>query len=158
MANKRDQIRMSDDEVREFLSNAKTVILTSNGRDGFPHSVPMWFFLEDDGTLRITTFRKSQKVVNVRRDPKVMLLAEDGEEYSELRGVMIKAETEIVDDVELAMDTMLRIAGTDPMMTSQDDLEAMKAGVRKVAEKRVVLLCKPVETISFDHRKLGGGF
>lgn len=156
MAKKRDQIRMSDEERREFLAGAKTVILTSIGADGFPHSVPMWYALDPNGNVRITTFRKSQKVLNCRRNPKAMLLVEDGEEYAELRGVMIKAEVEVVDDTELAIDTMLEVAGSDPMAAQESDGEALRAGIRPVAEKRVVLLCKPVEILSFDHRKLGG--
>jgi PPOX class probable F420-dependent enzyme len=156
MGKKRDQIRLTDDELREFLAKTKTIILTSIGPDGFPHSMPMWFAAEPDGTIRITTFAKSQKVLNIRRNPKVSLLAEDGLEYSELRGVHIQAEAEIVEDVEVAIDTMLEVAGNDPMVVRAESSQAMRDGVRKVAEKRVVLRIRPEKLISFDHRKLGG--
>jgi PPOX class probable F420-dependent enzyme len=156
MGKKRDQIRMTDDEIREFLAKKKTIILTSIGPDGFPHSMPMWFVVEPDGAIRITTFAKSQKVLNVRRNPKVSLLAEDGLEYSELRGLQIAATAEIVEDVEVAIDTMLEVAGNDPMVVRAESSQAMRDGVRAVAKKRVVLRCKPEKIISFDHRKLGG--
>jgi nitroimidazol reductase NimA-like FMN-containing flavoprotein (pyridoxamine 5'-phosphate oxidase superfamily) len=156
LGKKRDKIKMSEEETREFLAAAKTLILTSVGSDGFPHSLPMWFARDSDGTIRMTTFAKSQKVLNMRRNPKVTLLAEDGVEYSQLRGVMIKAEVEVVNDVELAIDTMLELAGTDPMLTRAEENSAARDAVRQVAEKRVVLLCKPVRILSFDHRKLGG--
>jgi len=158
LGKKRSQIQMSDAEIQDFLEKTRTLILTSIGPDGFPHSVPMWFALDKDCTVRITTFAKSQKVLNVRRNPKVTLLAEDGDQYSELRGVMIKAEAEVVMDVELAMDTMMEVAGSDPMVAVPEDPTAMREAMRKVAEKRAVLLCKPVSIVSFDHRKLGGSY
>ena len=158
LAKKRASIQMSDEEVREFLGATQTLILTSLGPDGFPHSVPMWFALDGDGTIRITTFGKSQKVLNIRRNPKVTLLAESGEKYPELKGVMIQAEAKVVEDVELAIDTILQVAGSDPMVAEASAREAMREGVRRTAEKRVVIVCAPSRTISFDHRKLGGAY
>ena len=67
---RRDQIRMSEDEIRSFLAERKTLILTSNGPDGFPHPMPMWYVLEPDGAIRMTTYSRSQKVLNLRRDAK----------------------------------------------------------------------------------------
>ena len=115
---RRDKIRLSDQEIRDFLGSRKTVIVCSNGRGGFPHTMPMWFAVDDDGTIRMTTFRKSQKVKNLQRDPRVTLLVEDGIDYFELRGVVFYGKCEIVDDIEVVKDTMVRItareSGEDP--------------------------------------------
>jgi nitroimidazol reductase NimA-like FMN-containing flavoprotein (pyridoxamine 5'-phosphate oxidase superfamily) len=70
---------MTEAEVRRFLDGARTIILNSIGLDGVPHPMPMWFAVEDDGAVVMTTFAKSQKVKNLERDPRVSLLAEDGE-------------------------------------------------------------------------------
>ena len=154
---RRDKIRLSDEEIRDFLASRKTIIVCSNGRGGFPHSMPMWFAADDDGTIRMTTFRKSQKVKNIQRDPRVTLLAEDGLDYSELRGVVFYGQCEIVDDIEVVKDTMLRITaregGDDPAA-----LEAMKSVLTASAGKRVCLLIRPERIVSWDHRKLGGAY
>ena len=86
---RRGLIQMSDDEVRAFLNASKTIILNSIGPGGYPHPMPMWFGLDPDGSVRMTTFRASQKVKNLKRDPRVSLLAESGEEYAELMGVVL---------------------------------------------------------------------
>ena len=154
---RRDQIRLSDEEIRDFLANQKTLIVCSNGPQGFPHPMPMWFSVDDDGAIRMTTFRKSQKVKNIQRNPRVTVIAEDGTEYSKLRGVVFYGKCEIVDDIEVVKDTMVRItaqeAGDDPAA-----LEGMKSVITSTAEKRVCLLIRPERIVSWDHRKLGGTY
>ncbi len=81
---RRDQIRLSDDEIRAYLSESKTAILASNGHDGFPHTMPMWFSVDDEGAICMTTFAKSQKVKNLQRDPRCTLLVESGFEIDAL--------------------------------------------------------------------------
>ncbi len=152
MPSRRSQIAMDEAETRAFLAAQRTIILTSNQRSGFPHPMPMWFALDADGTVRMTTFRKSQKVLNLRRDPRCSLLTEDGEVYNELRGVLIYSRAEVIDDEEAAIDTMLQLAGNEP-----DDAQAREA-VRPIARKRVVVRCPPERVISWDHRKLGGRY
>ena len=78
MPSRRDLIRMSEEEVRDFLRTNKTITINSIGPGGYPHPMPMWFGVDDDGTVRMTTFRKSQKVLNIQRDPRVSLLVEAG--------------------------------------------------------------------------------
>jgi PPOX class probable F420-dependent enzyme len=146
---------MSDEEVRKFLQETKTIILCSIGKDGFPHPMPMWFGLEDDGTVVMTTFAKSQKVQNLKRDPRVTLLAEAGEVYAELRGVMLRGKAEIVSDVERVLDVLEKVSarsGAAPQAGS----EALRAGLLATARKRCLIRVKPDTVVSFDHRKLGG--
>ncbi len=154
---RRDQIRLSDEEIRDFLTNQKTLIICSIDPHGFPHPMPMWFSVDDDGAIRMTTFRKSQKVKNIQRDPRVTVLVEDGIDYFELRGVVFYGNCEIVDDIEVVKDTMVHItakeAGDDPAA-----LKGMKSVITSTAEKRVCLLIRPERIVSWDHRKLGGSY
>ena len=76
---RRDQIRMSEDEVAAFLSEQQTVICATNGVNGWPHLMPLWFIV-DDGDIWSWTFSKSQKVRNLERDPRVTLQVEAGRE------------------------------------------------------------------------------
>ena len=87
---RRSQITMSDDEVAAFLDEQRTVICATNGRDGWPHLMPLWYVVRD-GELWSWTYAKSQKVRNLERDDRVTLQVETGEQYDQLHGVMIKA-------------------------------------------------------------------
>ena len=154
---RRDLIRMSDEEVRDFLRTHKTIMIVSNGPGGYPHPMPMWFAVDDDGTVRMTTFRKSQKVRNLERDPRVALLVESGEEYSQLRGVVLYGEAEIVEDREEIFDTLRAIAGLEVPDTPEARAESNKL-FEKTATKRVCLRIRPERIVSWDHAKLGGGY
>jgi len=152
---RRKQIEMTDAEARAFLDGSRTVILNSIGRDGVPHPMPMWFAVEDDGAVVMTTFAKSQKIRNLERDPRVSLLAEDGEAYAELRGVVIYGKAELSPGVDQVLDVLERVtrrstgaAGAAP--------EALRAGLEKTARKRVAIRVRPERIVSWDHRKLGG--
>lgn len=156
---RRDQIRLSDDEMKEFLAASKTVILVSNGRDGFPHAMPMWFSIVDDGAIHMATFGKSQKVKNLQRDPRCTLLVESGEEYSELKGVMVYGKAEISEDRERIIDTLLAAAargGSGPGDPEQQ--KAIREGMKRTAAKRVLLRVVPERIVSWDHAKLGGTY
>lgn len=155
---RRDQIQMSPEEVQAFLRQSRTIILCSNGHDGFPHPMPMWFVLDSDGSVCMTTYAKSQKVHNLRRDPRVSLLAEAGETYAELRGVVLEAHAEVLEDLTLAQDTLLRAGGQDPEALDPAALERARAAVEPMARKRVVIRCKPERVVSWNHAKLAGRY
>ena len=152
---RRAQIRMTDEEVRKFLEQTRTLILCSIGKDGFPHPMPMWFGLEEDATVVMTTFTKSQKIQNLKRDPRVSLLAEAGEDYPELRGVMIRGKAEIDAEVESVFATLRKVSLRMGAVRAEDS-EAVREGLRASARKRCLIRVKPEKVVSWDHRKLGG--
>jgi general stress protein 26 len=90
--NRREQIRMSVEEVDSFLEEQRVVICASNGPQGWPHLMPLWYLVRDH-EVWAWTYAKSQKVRNLERDPRATLQVEDGHEYEELRGLMIEAHT-----------------------------------------------------------------
>jgi PPOX class probable F420-dependent enzyme len=149
---RRDQIKMSEVEIAAFLDEQQVVICATNGVDGWPHLMPLWYLVRD-GELWAWTYAKSQKVRNLERDPRATLQVEDGEQYQELRGVMIEAETKlhtVTDDVlEFGLELFERY-GTGA--TGPEFVEV----VRAQAAKRVAMQFVPVKTASWDHRKLGG--
>jgi len=154
MASKRDQIRMTDEEIRDFLEQSKTMIIVSNGKDGYPHAMPMWFVMRD-GCALLSTFAKSQKVLNVGRDPRVTALVESGVEYDKLKGVMIRGKAEIVDDRSFVEDIQLAFAHKYVGGPFPDGAEQI---IRARANKRVVIKIVPEKVISWDHARLGGGY
>ncbi len=157
MPSRRELISMTEEERLVFLRSQKTITIISNGVGGYPHPMPMWFTVDADGSVRMSTFRKGAKVENVQRDPKVSLLAEDGEEYAELRGVHISGICEIVDDLRAVQDTLVDITGGDAA-ASQEAREGMYKVIEATAAKRVLLRIKPEKIVSWDHRKLGGKY
>ena len=157
MPSRRKLIELDADEVRDYLNTEKTLIIVSNGRRGYPHAMPMWFAVLDDGSIVCTTFRKSQKVLNWQRDPKATLLVETGEEYAELKGVMIYATCEIVDELEEVKDTLAAINAKGREL-AEGEWDKLREAVSGTAPKRVVLRFRPERYITWDHSRLGGRY
>lgn len=157
MPSRRQQIELTPDEIAAFLDERRTIILVSNGRDGFPHPMPMWFFVEGGGAVQCTTFARSQKVKNLQRDPRAALLVETGSEYAELKGVVIYARAEIIEDVDAVVAALVAI-NTRGRDVSASEREALTAAVTRTAAKRVLLRFVPERYVSWDHAKLGGRY
>jgi hypothetical protein len=153
--NRRKAIEMDQSEIATFLEEERVAIVSSFGPRGWPHSMPLWYLVED-GRIRSWTFRKSQKVKNLSRDPRATVLVEAGfDEYAELRGVMFEAETVVHDDLETVVDYAVKV-GHRYSPGGAEPTPEMIEEFRKQAPKRVVLEFIPRHTVSWDHRKLGG--
>jgi PPOX class probable F420-dependent enzyme len=152
MPSRRDQIAMTEEELRAFVAEQMIVSVATIGPRGRPHLVPLWY--SPDGiVLRSWTYAKSQKAKNLERDPRATLQIEDGVRYEALRGVMLECEVAIERDpdevAKYGMALFERYAELNP------DVEEM---VRAQAQKRVGLTFTPTRTLSWDHRKLGGTY
>jgi PPOX class probable F420-dependent enzyme len=154
---RRDQIKLSEEELAELLEAERVAIVSSLGPRGWPHSMPMWFVPRGGANLWIWTYAKSQKVRNLERDPRATLLVETGHEYGELRGAMIEAEAEIHTDFEtvigFAEDLTLRYA--EGISSVEGDA---RAALEAQAPKRVAIRFRARRTATWDHRKLGGTY
>ncbi len=164
---RKDDIRMTKDEIHDYLAEGHTMTLVTNGSNGFPHAVAMFYSLDNtsghtsghtngqDLTIRFATYASSQKVKNIERDPKVTLLVETGTAYSELRGVMIQGHARIENDLERIIATMIEAnAGTGSPLP---DIEQIPHDVKvRMAGKRVLVCIEPLRFVSWDHGKLPG--
>jgi PPOX class probable F420-dependent enzyme len=154
MPSRRNQIALTAEEQERFLADGWTLQVASIGPGGFPHLVAMWYVV-DDGLVTFTTFRKSQKVVNLQRDPKLTVMLEAGRLYNELQGLVIEGEAEIVDDTDNTSRVMSLVgAKYQGIPADTSNAEAQM----KVASKRVVIRVRPVDIYSWDHTKLGGRY
>src|ERR1700752_206280 len=106
---RRRQIRLTPEEQADFLREHRKAALATIGKDGFPHVVAM-NFVAKDGVFYMTSYGKAQKVLNIRRNSKVALMAETGNKYAELRGVMIRGECEIIEGVEAVREIFAAMA------------------------------------------------
>jgi nitroimidazol reductase NimA-like FMN-containing flavoprotein (pyridoxamine 5'-phosphate oxidase superfamily) len=157
MPSRRKLIEMTPTEVDEYLRSQRTITIVSNGPDGYPHPMPMWFHVTPDGVVQCATFAKSQKVRNFQRDPLASLLTESGETYTEAKGVLIYARTEISSDPERIMDAMVGVNARGKPLSESDEA-ALRERLVKIAQKRVLLNFHPERYISWDHAKLNGGY
>ena len=155
MASRRSQITMTNEEVRAFLEEQKILNVATIGPSGHPHLVAMWFAHVDD-RLVFWTFAKSQKIVNLRRDPKLTGLVESGEAYQELRGVELIGSAEVVDDFDEIMKIGLAVAAryNGPAAVSDAALPFIEAQARK----RAGVIFNVERTVTWDHTKLGGSY
>jgi PPOX class probable F420-dependent enzyme len=149
---KRAQIQLTPDEQLALLKRAKTMALCTIGKDGYPHVVAMAFMVKD-GCIYMTSYRKAQKVVNIRRNPKVAVMVETGGQYHELKGLMIRGRCEIIEDPGEVWKIMREIrefqeGGPPP---------PADAVVQARAQKRAALKIVPEKVASWDHSKLGPG-
>lgn len=154
MPSRRDLIKLSDEEQRELIDRERIVVVSSLGPRGWPHVMPLWY-VPRDGEIWIWTYAKSQKVRNLERDPRATLLIETGVEYSELRGIQIEAEAELIRDTERIVDFAkeLTIRYSEGIDSVEGDAAA---GLLAQAPKRVAIRFHPKRVASWDHRKLGG--
>jgi PPOX class probable F420-dependent enzyme len=156
MPSRRSQIVLSADEQAELLDAERVVVVSSLGPRGWPHSMPMWYVVRE-GEIWVWTYAKSQKVKNLERDPRATLLVETGFEYTELRGVQIEAEAELIRDAERVFDFAkeLTVRYAEGIESVEGDAAA---ALRAQAPKRVAIHFHPVRVASWDHRKLGGAY
>ncbi len=157
----RKDISMTDTELQDFLaSGAKVLQVATLGKDGGPHLAPMWFVM-DDGKIVFRSFTKSQKIVNLNRDPRLSVLVETGDTYAELRGVMIRGRATLVTDPAYVLDIYGRLAARYPMVGDEPvelDPVALEQAFGRFAEKNTAVIVEPEKVSSWDHTKLGGAY
>src|SRR5690349_22101770 len=151
--NQRDLIKMTPEEVDAFLNERRSMTMSTIAADGSIHSVAMWYgFLE--GAVAIESKAKAQKVVNLRRNPTMTMLVEDGETYEELRGVSLIGTGEIVEEPDRVWELGVSVFSR----YNAPYTEEMKPFVEVMLNKRVVVKMNGERVISWDHRKLGGSY
>lgn len=143
---------MSDDEIESFLTSARKLQIASINADGTPHLVTM-YYTTLDGELAFWTYGKAQKAVNLRRDPRITCLVEDGVAYNELRGVTVYGEAELIDDYDRVVAFGMAMTARYPEVFGAD-AEAVRPFVEQQAHKRVVVRVRPTRKASWDHSKM----
>jgi PPOX class probable F420-dependent enzyme len=148
--NQRKSIQMTPEEVEAFLAERRAMTMCSIGADGAIHAIAMWYgFL--DGSITVETKAKSQKVQNLRRDPRLTLLFEAGDYYEELRGVELVGRAEIIEDPE-----QLWSLGVSVFERYYAPFtEELRPFIETMLHKRVGVKLHVERTVSWDHRKLG---
>jgi nitroimidazol reductase NimA-like FMN-containing flavoprotein (pyridoxamine 5'-phosphate oxidase superfamily) len=147
----RPDIRLTADEQAVFLREHRKAALATIDKNGFPHVTAMNFIMRD-GAFYMTSYGKAQKVLNIRRDPKIAIMVEAGTAYAELKGVMARGLCEIVEGAEAVHQVFAWSA------EARGESYSRPAGASSSAPKRVVLKLVPRTIVSWDHSKLGGRY
>jgi PPOX class probable F420-dependent enzyme len=154
----RKDIAMTPEETRDFLEAGRILMVATIGRQGAPHLVPMDYVIEDDKPV-FRSFTKSQKIVNLRRDPRITVLVERGDAYAELQGVVIEGRARLIDDPDYVLALYGKVAakyavvGDHPVHLDPDQLQA---AFGRYAPKNTAVVVEPTKVMSWDHRKLQG--
>jgi len=148
--NLREKIRMDAEEIAEFVEEQKSLQVGTINSDGSIHLSTLWFAVVDD-LIVFETYTSSQKVVNLERDPRITVLLEDGLEYNNLRGVMIKGTANLVSEP-----TEVKEIAREVIKRNQPEIpdEMLDDAAASLAVKRTVVTVVPEKVISWDHRKI----
>ena len=148
--NLREKIRMDAEEIAEFIEEQKSLQVGTINSDGSIHLSTLWFAVVDD-LIVFETYTSSQKVVNLERDPRITVLLEDGLEYNNLRGVMIKGTANLISEP-----TEVKQIAREVIKRNQPEIpdEMLDDAAASLAVKRTVVTVVPEKVVSWDHRKI----
>lgn len=149
----RDQVAMTPSESMELLAAGRKVQLATNGADGYPHLVTMYYVMID-GQITFWTYRRSQKALNLERDPRISCLVETGEEYFDLRGVLVQGSARRIEDPAVVAEIGRRVTAVIGGPMAGADADALTQYVENAARKRYGYAVEPGKIISWDHAKL----
>jgi PPOX class probable F420-dependent enzyme len=90
-------MNLDDPAIQRFLATKEVALLATVRADGAPLAMPMWF-LHDAAALTMISVEGAQKVRNLRRDPRVCVVAEAGGGGADIRGVIVLGRAEFLDN------------------------------------------------------------
>ena len=153
-ANRRELIQMTEDELASFIEEQKSLQVSCIGADGWPHLTTLWFAVVDEKIV-FETYTRSQKILNLQRNPNITVLLEDGVVYEKLRGVMIKGKA-LLDGIPENVERYAKAV----MLRNQPEYgeEVLSEAAKQMSLKRTAVIVEPQEIISWDHTKLGGTY
>jgi PPOX class probable F420-dependent enzyme len=134
-------MRLDDPKVQRFLATKEVALLATLQPDGAPLAMPMWF-LHDPASLTMISVDGLQKVRNLRRDPRVCVVAE-ASDAAGIRGVTVQGTAEFL------ADTPERRALVDRFLQKYDPRLEKLWGGRVMPPDRVMFRIVPAKVRSW---------
>ena len=153
MSSLRDKIKMSKEEMTLFLENQISLQIGTINKDGSPHLTTMWYFY-DGANFIFHTYTKSQKIINLLRDSRITVLTEAGSQYSDLQGIIVYGEAEIINGKDNPEEVVKYMDIVGNKYIKGEDSAQYLEGIKLQAPKRSVVVIKPSKFISWDHSKI----
>jgi PPOX class probable F420-dependent enzyme len=100
--------QLNDARIQGFLATKEVVVLSTIQRSGAPLAMPMWF-LHTPQALYMISVDGLQKVRNLRRDPRVCIVAESGNRGAAIRGVVIQGHIAFLQEPEQRLPIVERL-------------------------------------------------
>jgi hypothetical protein len=143
------RIAMSPDERDSFLGEQRTCRVSTVGATGLPHTSALWF-VWDGAALWLYSLVRSQRWANLARDPRISVLVDTGEDYSELRGVQLTGSVQRVGEAP-------RLGEPVPELNAVETQYAAKygQGTFEPDGAHAWLQLTPAKVVSWDFRKIG---
>lgn len=142
-------IAMTPDEVDAFLAEQRTCRVATVGTNG-PHATPLWFVWQD-GALWLTSLSRSQRWTDLQNDPRVAVVVDAGEAYTELRGVELRGRVEVVGEVPRTGEPAPELDGPE-----QAFADRYTGGTIVRDGRHAWLRLVPEKITSWDFRKIPG--
>ncbi len=149
----RDKIKMSEEEITTFLQNQISLQIGTINKDGSPHLTTMWYLYDGDNFI-FHTYTKSQKIINLQRDSRITVLTEAGSQYSDLKGIIVYGEVEIISGKDSPEEVVKYMDIVGNKYIKGEDSAQYLEGMKLQAPKRSVVVIKPSKFISWDHSKI----
>lgn len=153
-AKKPVSVRMTEDEIWEYVSNGHTGILITLRRDGYPIGMPIWYAVVD---RKIYVNTRGKKLVRIRHDPRSAFLVETGDRWAELRAVHLTGKAEIIEpSAELRAQISAELERKyAPFRTARAAMPEATASAYRNANNGTVCFTPDARILNWDNNKLG---
>lgn len=147
-------VRMTEEEIWDFLRDGHTGIFATLRSDGVPIMMPIWYAVIDRSFYLQT---RGKKLTRVKNDSRASLLVEAGQRWAELRAVHLTGTAEIiVPSAELAEAISAELDRKYARYrTAQAQMPSATRAVYQTAERATVRLIPDARMLNWDNRKLG---
>ena len=153
MSSLRDKIKMSEEELSSFLQKQISLQIGTINKDGSPHLTTMWYLYDGENFI-FHTYTKSQKIINLKRDSRITLLTEAGNQYSDLQGIIVYGNAEIINGKDSLEEVIRYMEMVGEKYIKDEEGSRYIEGMKLQAPKRSVVVVKPSKFISWDHTKI----
>ena len=153
MSSLRDKIKMSEEELSSFLQKQISLQIGTINKDGSPHLTTMWYLYDGENFI-FHTYTKSQKIINLKRDSRITLLTEAGNQYSDLQGIIVYGNVEIINGKDSLEEVIRYMEMVGEKYIKDEEGSQYIEGMKLQAPKRSVVVVKPSKFISWDHTKI----
>lgn len=144
------KIMMTPGELDEFLATQRTCRVATVSADGTPHVSALWY-VWDGTSLWLYSVVRSRRWADLRRDRRIAVVVDTGEEYDQLRGAELSGTAEFVGESPRTGELCAELDVPEMLFARKNfGLDEMPHDGR-----HAWIRLTPTKVVSWDFRKLG---